>query len=122
MTTENSKNLPDIDVYLNPNKEKHLNTVIETKKAIAKDYFRNTDMRKLYPNLFKILMSAYLPCFASESQSRSLIKECKVGNKKMNCSKIFQKVPTDSGMCCAMNMKSPSCQQNFYWGPLSYIS
>ena len=98
--------MPDIDLFLNPNNEKDLNAVIETKKAIAKDYFRNTDMITLYPNLFKILSSAYLPCSSGNGKHRSLIKECKIGKKKIDCSKIFQKVPTDSGMCCAMNMKS----------------
>ena len=32
-----------------------------------------------------------------------MFDECKIGNEKINCSEIFQKVPTDSGMCCALN-------------------
>ena len=111
--TNISGNMPAIDEYLNPKKAEFHSNVIEKKKQKFQYYFKNTDLRKLYPNLFKILWSASLPCFSGNGQNQSLIKECKVGNKEINCSKIFQKVPTDSGMCCAMNMENALKDSDF---------
>ena len=110
---DKGQNMPDIDLYLNPNKEKYLQRVIEGKKTKFRNYFRSIDMKRLYPNLFQILWSAFLPCYVSNGHLYSLIKECKVGNKKIDCSKIFQKVPSDSGMCCAMNIEDTFKNSDF---------
>ena len=111
--TNISGNMPAIDEYLNPKKAEFHSNVIEKKKQQFQYYFKNTDLRKLYPNLFKILWSSSLPCFSGNGKNQSLIKECKVGNKKIDCSKIFQKVPSDSGMCCAMNIEDTFKNSDF---------
>ena len=106
-TTQPDKKAPLIDVYLNPNKSEALEFVTEKKKRQFQEYFKNSDMRELYPNLFKILWFAALPCSPLPGLTdQFMLKECEVANKKVDCSKIFRKVPTDSGMCCALNMEN----------------
>ena len=98
--------LPLIDIYLNPDKFEGLKKIVAFKKQELKDYFNPSNMKTLYPNLFKVLWFGSLPCSPEEGNERFMIRECKVGNEKMNCSEIFQKIPTDSGMCCALNVKN----------------
>ena len=33
-----------------------------------------------------------------------MIVSCELARAKMNCSKLFTRVPTDIGMCCAINV------------------
>ena len=35
-----------------------------------------------------------------------MLVSCEVGGRKTNCSSYFTRVPTDSGMCCALNWKN----------------
>ena len=35
-----------------------------------------------------------------------MLVSCKVAGKKTNCSSYFTRVPTDSGMCCALHWKN----------------
>ena len=101
---ETNISLPLIDIYLNPNKSKELKEIVNLKKQKLKDYFNKSNITALYPNLFKVLWFASLPC--SSERGQKMLKSCKVGNQVLNCSEIFQKVPTDAGMCCALNIKN----------------
>ena len=38
--------------------------------------------------------------------SDHMLVSCEVAGKKTNCSNLFTRVPTDSGMCCALNWKN----------------
>ena len=57
-------------------------------------------MLLLFPELFRILWFSTLPCDQGENQ---MLLSCEVAGNKVNCSDLFTKVPTDSGMCCALN-------------------
>ena len=35
-----------------------------------------------------------------------MLVSCEAGGKKTNCSNLFTRVPTDSGMCCSLNWKN----------------
>ena len=35
-----------------------------------------------------------------------MLASCEVAGKMTNCSNLFTRVPTDSGMCCALNWKN----------------
>ena len=35
-----------------------------------------------------------------------MLVSCEVAGMKINCSSLFTRVPTDSGMCCALNWKN----------------
>ena len=98
--------VPLIDIYLNPEKNKGVQRIVTLKKQQLNEYFKNPNMEIFYPNLFKVLWFGSLPCSSEGGQERFMLKECKVGNERMNCSDVFQKVPTDSGMCCALNVKN----------------
>ena len=88
--------LPSIDMFINPDKKKDKEKIVKEKEEMAKHYFNTSDMRSLYPNLFRILWESTLPCF-------SLLRSCELGGSKINCEEIFSRVPTDMGMCCAVN-------------------
>ena len=35
-----------------------------------------------------------------------MLVSCELAGKKTNCSSLFTRVPTDSGMCCALNWRN----------------
>jgi len=75
--------------------------------------FRNGTGGKLQSieDLLSVLWYSKLPCFdiggiTSEINGEaSFLKLCKWKGKKIPCYKIFKKVTTDQGMCCAFNME-----------------
>ena len=74
------------------------------KQHIAKNYFNNVDMQSLYPELFSILWESTLPCYKSpENNNEHMLLSCQLAGAEVNCSDLFTKVPTDTGMCCALN-------------------
>ena len=99
--------LPDVDVFLNPAKKSFINEVIREKKEIAKNYFSTVDMKSLYPELFRILWESSLPCFKSPGNEEAMLVSCQLAGLELNCSDLFRKVPTDTGMCCALNIMNP---------------
>ena len=42
-----------------------------------------------------------------------MIRTCEIAGVKIDCKKLFQKVPTDSGMCCALNAENPLADSNY---------
>ena len=98
--------LPNIDIFLNPEKRAYKDFIIRRKKEIAKNYFEASDMRSLYPELFRALWFSTLPCFESKDKEHMLLS-CELAGSKVNCSELFKRVPTDSGICCALNVVDP---------------
>ena len=97
--------LPSVDVFLNPEKDKYKEDLIQKTKEIAKSYFEASDMQSLYPELFRILWFSTLPCFGGENKDGDhMLLSCGLAGSKVNCSDLFKRVPTDSGMCCALNV------------------
>ena len=98
-----SPQLPDVDVFLNPTKTRYMEGIIEEKQQTAKSYFDTVEMQSLYPELFSILWESTLPCYGSEESDEHMVLSCQLAGAKVNCSDIFTKVPTDIGVCCALN-------------------
>ena len=96
--------LPGIDIFLNPARKQERERIIEEKKNVAKTYFKESNMLSLYPELFRILWESTLPCFKEENKEEHMLLSCELAGKEVNCSDIFTRVPTDSGMCCALNV------------------
>ena len=96
--------VPSIDIFINPAKKKEMGEVVKRKQDIAKNYFRTANMRTLYPHLFEILWESTLPCFG---ESDSLLVSCELAGTNINCTDLFSRVPTDKGMCCALNAEDP---------------
>ena len=81
--------------------------MVNTQKNRTKDYFNAASMSELIPKLFNLLWYSTLPCSPLHRLSNdSLIKSCQFEGNSLDCSKIFQKVPTDMGMCCAFNSQN----------------
>ena len=97
-----TSSLPAIDVFLNPDRVQEKETVIQRKVEIAKNYFTEVDMEILYPKLFRLLWESTLPCFKEEH----MLLSCVVAGIKVDCSDYFTRVPTDIGICCALNVES----------------
>ena len=63
----------------------------------------------LVSEMLSILWYSKLPCFDIENKTSEvegetgLLKLCKWKGKTIPCSKIFKKVLTDQGVCCAFN-------------------
>ena len=65
------------------------------------------ELSRIYPNLFRLLWSSALPCSQdpSDPSKAHLLQQCSWQGQMVNCSDIFTPVITDSGVCCAFNMK-----------------
>ena len=63
-------------------------------------------MKTLYPELFQLLWKSSLPCFEKEEKNEEerMLLSCELAGKMINCSDIFTRVPTDTGICCALNV------------------
>ena len=101
---EMASKTPAIDLFLNPEKEEEKKRIIREKKDIAKNYFKGSNMPTLYPELFRILWESTLPCFKEENEEEHMLLSCELAGVEVNCSSIFTRVPTDTGMCCALNV------------------
>ena len=103
-TPSGQPSLPGIDIFLNPERRDEKDAIADHKKKVAKVYFNQADMRSLYPKLFDILWHSTLPCFQEEGEENDyMLLSCQLGGAQINCSKLFRRVPTDTGMCCALN-------------------
>ena len=108
---QRQKPLPRIDLFLNPFMENARETYKNESIAKFKNFFEKADMKKIYPNLFRMLWFTLLPCedilnvTSSYYGENSLLKECILNGEKLDCSSLFKTVPTDSGMCCAFNLR-----------------
>ena len=105
-STDLARTLPAIDIFLNPSRKEEKENIIKTKKKIAGDYFMKSNMQTLYPELFKILRHSTLPCFEEENKREHMVVSCEIAGTKVNCSDYFTRVPTDTGMCCALNVEN----------------
>ena len=105
--------LPGIDVFVNPGRVEEKKQIIRQKQDIAKNFFKKSDMQTLYPELFRILWESTLPCFSEENEEEHMMLSCQLAGVKGNCSDFFIRVPTDSGMCCALNVQD-SLRESVY--------
>ena len=56
--------------------------------------------------LFRLLWESTLPCIEEENKDEHMLLSCELAGMKVNCSELFARVPTDSGMCCALNTEN----------------
>ena len=96
-TEENPSNLPQIDIFLNPQKESELKQLVGEMMNTSRKYFRSVNMELLYPELFRALWHYTLPCFPEPGVEEAMLRSCAVGQETIPCQAIFRRVPTDSG-------------------------
>ena len=104
-------NLQKIEISLDPDKKEER----EEQQRIAIQHYDTAfgalDLEKAYVPLFQLLWYSQLPCvdvreITSEAKDElSFMKRCYWKNKQINCNAIFQKRPTDRGMCCSFNIE-----------------
>ena len=73
--------------------------------------FGSLDYDKSYPALFEMLWYSQMPCYdikgltSQLKDELSFLKRCYWKEIQISCKDIFQKRPTEKGMCCSFNMK-----------------
>ena len=104
-------NLQRLDTSLDPDKEDERK---RNKELAIKSYrkrFGDFNFNNSYTPMFHLLWYSQLPCTdvsgitSSVKDEISLIKRCYWKKKQVSCNSIFQKRPTDRGMCCSFNME-----------------
>ena len=98
------KNAPFLDIFLNPERITEKDMIMTYQRKISKKYF--TQLDSVFPELFSALWYSSLPCAPQPSfpgPDPALVQSCTVAGRKVDCAALFTKVPTDIGMCCALN-------------------
>ena len=104
-------NIQKLDMSLDPGKKVEREN--QTKAAIKRyeDSFGKIDLDKSYQPLFELLWHGQMPCndikgLTSQAKDElSFIKKCYWKGEPISCNSIFQKRPTDRGLCCSFNME-----------------
>ena len=72
--SEAESELPPIDIFINPARKAQLTFLTDSLIKSAEDFFTNSDMRLLYPQLFRILWQSTLPCVAGHGIEHAMIR------------------------------------------------
>ena len=102
--------LQRLDMALNPSKQEQRQKAKEREIHQYEKTFGQIDLEKWYHSYFDLLWYGQLPCtdvkgLTSEIKDElSFLKKCYWKGKELSCNSIFQKRPTDKGMCCSFNM------------------
>ena len=108
---DDSIGIQKLNALLDPNDKVAKQEKIEKEKQKYNFNFGSMDIKKSYKSLFEVLWYSQLPCYdikditSSTKDQMSVIKRCFWKGKDVNCSSIFQKRPTDRGMCCSFNAR-----------------
>ena len=98
------KNLPIIDMFLNPAKKSGLKATEDRMRVLARSHFPSAEIGRNLTSLFNLLWNSNLPCFGGAANSGGfLLKKCFLYGKERDCRDLFRPVPTDAGICCAFN-------------------
>ena len=109
-TSEKPENIEKFDLFLDPNKTEEREKQIKMSVDRYQEKFGSLDMEKSYQPLFELLWYSQMPCVdvkgitSKERDEISFLKRCYWKNKPVSCNAIFQKRPTDRGMCCSFNI------------------
>ena len=105
----NDGSVPKIDLALNQKRSSELNLQIESTANKFQTAFDILDTEKSYESLLELLWNTGLPCVdvlgtsSGFKDELSFIKRCFWKNEPISCNAIFDKRPTDQGMCCSFN-------------------
>ena len=110
----NGDKLPEKDIFLNPAKAEWRKAIVQQSQNMSSRYFTKSRIDSVFPELFSLLWHSSLPCGPnSPAAEESLLRSCQFAGQTVPCSDLFTKVPTDSGLCCALNTKKV-LRQSFY--------
>ena len=98
------KDLPIIDMFLNPAKRSGLKETEDRMRVLARTHFPSAEIGRNLTSLFNLLWNSNLPCFGGADNSGGfLLKKCFLYGEERDCRDLFRPVTTDSGICCAFN-------------------
>ena len=106
---ENPIRLQRLDISLNPTKAEERKEKVQNALRKYNDRYGNFEFDKGYQSMFNLLWYGQLPCndvpgiTSSFKDEMSFIKHCYWKKMPISCNAIFQKRPTDRGMCCSFN-------------------
>ena len=107
------QSVPNIDLYLNPDREKERERTFEKQKKTYQEKFASMDSVNSFPSVFELLWYSGTPCFdvaeltSDKIHEKSVIKQCLWKGEEIDCSQVFTLTPTDKGMCCRFDLKKP---------------
>ena len=108
---EKPKNIQRLDTSLDPTKEEERMEKIQEATKKYREKYAEFEIEKAYQPMFNLLWYSQLPCqdiagiTSSTKDEMSFIKRCYWKKTQISCNAIFQKRPTDRGMCCSFNME-----------------
>ena len=103
--------LQKLDTLIDPTKSKERAEKVQATMLAYKDRFGAFEFDKGYQSMFNLLWYSQLPCSdvsgitSSVRDELSFIKRCYWKKTPISCNAIFQKRPTDRGMCCSFNIR-----------------
>ena len=103
-------NIQKLDMSLDPDRTEDREKREKEAFDEYQENFGSLNYEKSYHSLFELLWYGQLPCvdikgITSEVQDElSFIKRCYWKSSPVSCNSIFQKRPTEQGMCCSFNM------------------
>jgi amiloride-sensitive sodium channel len=98
-----------LEMWLNPIYLDGINDHTKNNKAYYLELYKILDRTGSFPSYFASLWYSTLPCYdlkgitAIKDGDGSLLKKCLWKGVAIPCAAIFQKFPTDRGMCCTFN-------------------
>ena len=108
---ETPLNIQRLETSLDPSKEEERRTKRNEAIHSYNERFGSIDLERSFMPLFELFWYSQLPCsdvrgLTSEAKDElSFIKNCYWKEKQINCNAVFQKRPTNRGMCCSFNME-----------------
>ena len=104
-------NIAKLDLSLDPTKDHERMKLVKKEIDKYEASFGSLDYDKSYSALFEMLWYSQMPCFdikgltSQLKDELSFLKRCYWKETQISCNQIFQKRPTEKGMCCSFNMK-----------------
>ena len=105
------KNIEQLDLSLDPYRDDERMRLLKEEIDQFETTFGSLDYEKSYSALFELLWYSQMPCFdikgltSQLKDELSFLKRCYWKETQISCNQIFQKRPTEKGMCYSFNMK-----------------
>ena len=100
---------PNIDILINPELKSKREEYEQYVMNKLRNFFKDRNSTKIYPNLFRLLWYTKTPCFDLFNMTGDhahILKYCEWAGEEVDCQLLFEAVPTDVGICCSFNFNS----------------
>jgi hypothetical protein len=98
-----------LELWMNPKYSAEIDKNYKVNDDYYKDLFKRLDLSAAFNAYFSSLWYSTLPCYdiqgvsAQKDGDSAILKKCLWKGLPISCSAIFEKFPTDRGMCCTFN-------------------